>query len=80
MIDTILVKCINADKDSTKKLKEGMEYIVTRDVLAVGMWYLLEGLENEAAYPCSWFEIVDRNYEKPVVKDVVDQEQLSLFR
>lgn len=75
----ILVKCTDVSKDRTNKLKEGMEYIVTRDVLALGMWYLLEGLENEAAYPCDWFEVVDRNYEKPVVKDVVDQEQLTLF-
>ena len=75
----ILVKCTDVSKDRTNKLKEGMEYIVTRDVLALGMWYLLEGLENEAAYPCDWFEVVDRNYVKPVINEVADQEQLTLF-
>ena len=73
----LLVKCINTNKDN--KLKQGMEYIVTRDVLALGMWYLLEGLENEAAYPSDWFEVVDRNYIKPVLKEEPDKEQLSLF-
>lgn len=75
----LLVKCINASKDDSHKLKEGMEYIVTRDVLALGMWYLLEGLEGEAAYPASWFEVVDKNYVKPVMEDRTEEEQLSLF-
>lgn len=72
----LLVKCINAKE---KNLKEGQHYIVTKNVLGLNMWYMLKGLENKAAYPCDWFEVVDRNYIQPVEKEIEEQIQLSLF-